>query len=115
MHYTRIYSDENGDSHFQRVELPLKDTGPLGLLSEVFDVKYLQFRENIADYYYDFHNPPAKQFIILLDGVIEITTSLGERREFSAGEILFLEDVKGRGHRTENIKKEARKSIFIQL
>lgn len=115
MHYTRIYSDNNGESHFEHVELSMKENEPLGILSEVFSVRYLQFRENIADYYWDFHNPPARQFIILLDGAIEITTSLGEKRQFGAGDILLIEDVKGKGHRTENIKKEIRKSIFIQL
>lgn len=115
MHYTRIYSDKNGDSHFENVELKLTDEGPLGCLSEVFTAKAVQFRENTADYYWDFHNPPAKQFIILLDGEIEITSSLGERRQFTAGDILLVEDIEGKGHRTENIRKEKRKSVFIQL
>jgi hypothetical protein len=115
MHYTRIYSDANGESHFERVEIPLKDGGPLGSMSEVTKAKALQFRENAADYYWDFHNAPARQFIILLDGEIEITTSLGEKRQFTAGDILLVEDTEGKGHRTENIKKEKRKSIFIQL
>jgi quercetin dioxygenase-like cupin family protein len=115
MHYTRIYSDENGESSFENVEVKLTDEGPLGALSEVFTAKAVQFRENSADYYWDFHNPPARQFIILLDGEIEITTSLGEKRKFSSGDILLVEDIKGKGHRTENIKKEKRKSVFIQL
>ena len=115
MHYTRIYSDNNGDSHFETIELALKPEGPLGSMSEVFSTKALQFRENTADFYWDFHNPPARQFVIMLDGEIEITTSLGERRKFTAGDILLLEDIEGKGHRTENIKKEIRKSIFIQL
>lgn len=115
MHYTRIYSDKTGDSHFETVELKLTDEGPLGSLSEVFNAKVLQFRENTSDYYWDYHNPPARQFIILLDGEIEITTSLGEKRRFSAGDILLVEDINGKGHRTEHTKKEKRKSVFIQL
>lgn len=115
MHYTRIYSDKKGESHFETVELKLTDEGPLGAMSEVLSAKAVQFRENTADYYWDYHNPPSKQFIILLDGEIEITTSLGERRQFTAGDILLLEDTEGKGHRTEQIKKEKRKSVFIQL
>ncbi|HLN21600.1 MAG TPA: hypothetical protein VK213_10955 [Bacteroidales bacterium] len=115
MRYTRIFPDEQGESHFEDVEIILKKNGPLGHMSDVFEVRLLQFRENIADYYWDYHNAPAKQFIILLDGEIEITTSLGEKRRFSAGNILLVEDVEGKGHRTENITREPRKSIFIQL
>lgn len=115
MHYTRIYSDANGESHFEVVEIQLKDNGHLGFVSEVMKAKAIQFRENPADYYWDFHNAPARQFILLLDGEIEITTSLGEKRQFTAGDILLVEDTEGKGHRTENVKKEKRKSIFIQL
>lgn len=115
MHYTRIYSDMDGESHFETVNIHLKEEGPLGSLSEVISARALQFRENNSDYYWDFHNPPARQFIIMLDGEIEITTSLGEKRRFLAGDILLVEDVAGKGHKTENIKREKRKSIFIQL
>jgi len=115
MHYTRIYSDPEGESHFETVIVPLTDNGIIGYLSETYEVKSILFRENKADYKWDFHNSPAKQFIILLDGEIEITTSLGETKLFSAGDILFVEDTHGKGHKTRNIKKQIRKSIFIQI
>jgi hypothetical protein len=44
-------------------------------------------------YDYDFHTAPARQYIILLDGAIAIETSLGEKREFKAGDVLLVEDV----------------------
>lgn len=93
----------------------MREEGPLGSLSDVMSAKAIQFRENNSDYYWDYHNAPARQFIILLDGEIEITTSLGEKRRFIAGDILLVEDLTGKGHKTENIKREKRKSIFIQL
>jgi hypothetical protein len=34
MHYTRIYSDSLGESHFETVIVPLKDNGDIGYLSE---------------------------------------------------------------------------------
>lgn len=115
MHYTRIYSDVQGESNFETVIVPLNDKGLVGYLSESIPVKSVQFRENKADYKWDFHNSPAKQFIILLDGEVEITTSMGETKQFVAGDILLVEDTHGKGHKTRNIKKQIRKSIFIQL
>lgn len=115
MRYTRIYSDEQGESHFADVEVQLSNQGKLGSLSEKFPVKSVQFRENPAEYDWDFHNAPDKQFVILLDGAIEITTSLGEKRTFRSGDILLVEDTTGKGHKTSNIEKEVRKSLFIQL
>jgi hypothetical protein len=115
MHYTRVYSDSSGDTHFETVIVPLSDGGDIGYLSEKFDVKALLFRETKADYDLDFHTAPARQFIILLDGEIEITTSLGETMQFSAGEVLLMEDTAGKGHQTRHLKSMIRKSLFLQL
>lgn len=87
----------------------------IGDLSRKFPVKSIQFRESPPDYDWDFHHAPQRQFILLLDGEIEITTSLGEKRIFRGGDILLAEDTTGKGHKTRNLKKELRKSVFIEL
>lgn len=115
MIYTRIYSDTNGNSHFEEVVVPLHDKGVVGFLSANFVVSELQFRENKMDYSWDFHTAPARQFIVLLDGEIEIETSLGDVRRFKGGDVLFVEDVSGKGHRTRNITQRIRRSLFIKL
>lgn len=115
MHYTRLYTDANGDSRFEDVEITLHDKGMIGALSEKYPVKSLQFRQNEAGYDWDFHNAPARQFIVLLDGEIEITTSLGVTRHFQGGEVVFVEDTDGKGHKTRNVKQQIRHSIFIEL
>jgi hypothetical protein len=113
MNYTRIYTDENGDSRLELVELPLVDFGSVGFLSSTIDVSHLQFRETKSDYDWDFHVAPNRQFIILLNGQIEITTSLGDVRTFKGGDILLAEDTKGKGHKTRNLTNAKRKSLFI--
>jgi len=115
MKITRIFSDEEGESHFEDLEIPLIDQGEIGYLSENFEVKRLQFRKVSADYDYDFHHAPQKQFIVLLDGGVEIETSLGELRQFQTGEILLVEDTVGKGHKTRNLEKKERTSLFIHL
>ncbi|MCK7557243.1 hypothetical protein MKQ70_20435 [Chitinophaga sedimenti] len=52
---------------------------------------------------------------MLIDGEIEITTSLGDTRRFKGGDVLLLEDTEGKGHRTKNIIPVRRKSLFITL
>ncbi|WP_263602604.1 hypothetical protein [Chryseobacterium sp. PET-29] len=115
MKITRIFSDEEGESYFEDLEIPLIDQGEIGYLSENFEVKKLQFRKVSADYNYDFHHAPQKQFIVLLDGGVEIETSLGELRRFQTGEILLVEDTVGKGHKTRNLEKKERTSLFIHL
>lgn len=115
MKVTRVYSDDNGDSRFEDVEIELFDNGEIGRLSKNIEVKSLQFRAVSADYKYDFHHAPQRQFIVLLEGGVEIETSLGEIRQFKTGEILLVEDTSGKGHRTKNLEKRERTSIFIHL
>lgn len=111
----RIYSDENGDSHFDELEIPLHPQGMAGQLSDPIDVKSVIFREVDPDYDWDFHPAPARQYIVLLDGEIEIETSLHKVKRFRQGDILLVEDTTGKGHKTKNIKPIKRKSLFITL
>lgn len=112
---TRIYSDDKGESHFEKRLIPLEQAGEIGSLSPLLPGKGVIFREVPAGYDYDFHTAPRRQYIILLDGEIEIETSLGEKRRFRGGEILLVEDTTGKGHKTRNLKKETRRSLFIPL
>src|SRR5690554_5211627 len=112
---TRIYNDTNGDSHFEDVAVDLKDGGEIGFLSELVPAKGIIFREVLPSYDYDFHTAPQRQYIILLDGEIEIETSLGEKRQFKAGDVLLMEDTTGKGHKTKNLTAVKRRSIFISL
>jgi uncharacterized cupin superfamily protein len=67
------------------------------------------------EYDFDWHPAPQRQYIVLLDGEIEITVADGEARRFRGGDVLLVEDTKGRGHRTRTVDKRPRRSIFITL
>lgn len=115
MKVTRVYADARGESHFAELDISLKDGGSIGYLSERYPVKSVIFRENSADYNYDWQCAPQRQYIILLDGEIELETSDGERRHFRGGDILLVEDVSGRGHRTRTVNNQPRRSLFVTL
>ena len=112
---TRIYSDEKGESCFEDITVPLQSEGEIGFLSDIIKVKEIIFRTVKPSYDYDFHNAPQKQYIILLDGEIEIETSKGEKRNFKGGDILLMEDTEGKGHKTRNLVDIERRSVFITL
>ncbi len=115
MNITRLYADRDGESHFGEIEIALRDMGPIGRLSERLPVKEIIFRENDADYDYDWHNAPQRQYIVLLDGEIEIEVSDGEKKVFRGGDVLLVEDVDGKGHRTRVTNNEPRRSLFVTL
>lgn len=112
---TRIFSDDAGESHFEDLKIPLNENGEIGFLSEKQAVSGIIFRKVKPDYDFDFHQAPARQYIILQEGAIEIETSLGEKRIFEPGNVLLVEDTSGKGHRTRNLKKAVRSSIFVTL
>ena len=115
MRVTRITTDANGESRFEDGEVSLRDSGEIGRLSEPVAARSVIFRENAPDYDYDWHRAPERQFIVLLDGEIEIEVGSGETRRFSGGDILLVEDTTGRGHRTRTVDGSRRRSLFIPL
>jgi hypothetical protein len=115
MKITRVYSDSAGESHFEDIEVSLSDSGQIGWLSEEIPANGIIFRENDADYNYDWHNAPQKQYVIMLDGEIEIQTSDGNKRIFHGGDVFLVEDVTGKGHKARITNNKPRKSIFITL
>jgi hypothetical protein len=115
MKIVRVYADERGETHFGEVNIELADAGPIGLLSRPVTAKSVIFRKNHRDYDYDWHTAPQRQLIVLRDGAIELEVSDGSRRTVRGGDILLMEDVTGRGHRTRNVEPCERRSLFVVL
>lgn len=115
MRITRVYATPDGVSHFEDVEVPLADAGAIGRLSAPEEARQVRFRETAPDYDYDWHPAPARQYIVLLDGEIELEVGDGETRRFRGGDVLLVEDTAGRGHRTRTVGGERRRSIFVTL
>jgi hypothetical protein len=100
----RIYSDENGESHFADAEIPfsiLPTTSGLPDMQSSPRMTSSTFQliatppSAIAD---GWHPTPRRQFILFLRGSLDIQTSDGEMRRFEPGSMLFVEDTSGKGH-----------------
>jgi hypothetical protein len=115
MKVTRIYADKDGESHFAELDIPVQDAGEIGALSGLFPVKEIIFRETNGDYNYTWHNAPCRQFVLMLQGSVEIEVSAGTRRTFHSGDILLAEDTTGRGHISRAVNGQPRKSVFVTL
>lgn len=113
MKYTRIYNDTSGTSRFGEADVTLESAGEIGRLSALMPAGGVIFRETDDTYDYDWHPAPRRQWLILLDGEIEIETGCGEIRRFRGGDILRLEDTAHRGHRTRQLSPGTRRSVFI--
>lgn len=115
MRITRVYTGEDGESHFEDVELPLEDRGAIGRLSELVKATGIVFRETDADYALGFHNAPRRQYVINLEGSVELEVGDGTRRVLGPGDILLAEDTTGRGHVSRAASSGRRRCIFVTL
>ncbi len=114
MKVTRLYTGEDGKSHFEEIEYELHPSG-VGLLSEKIEATGMILRETAADYDLDFHNAPRRQFIINLDASVEIEVGDGTSRVIGPGEIFLAEDTTGQGHMSRAVDGKVRHSVFVTL
>ena len=89
----RVFSDSDGESHIEDIELA--DHPELGALLNISEVRVQEFdgSRNM-----DFHPLPERRLIVHLSGEVEIGASDGAKRVLRAGDIRLMEDTSGKGH-----------------
>jgi hypothetical protein len=115
MPVVRIYTGPDQRSHFEDVQVPLNDQGKVGFLSAVTKATGVVFRETGGDYNYDFHVAPRRQYVVNLEGEVEIEVGDGAKRVLRSGDILLAEDTTGQGHISRSVAGKPRRSLFITL
>ena len=105
MKITKLYTGEDNKSYFEELAINIDHSHPLGHYSEKYPATGIKFREFKEDAHYDWHNAPQPQYIIYLEGKVEVETSGGEKRTFGPGDILFATDLSGKGHITRTLSK----------
>jgi quercetin dioxygenase-like cupin family protein len=115
MKYVHLYTGTDGKSHFKDVEAEIKDAGSRGQRSELMKATGMLFSISGADYSLDFHPAPRRQFVITLDGEVEITASDGEKRLLRHGDVMLADDTTGRGHISRAVNNRPWTAIFVTL
>jgi len=111
----RLYTGDDGHSHFEDIFIPFISQGDIGSLSKKYEATGIIFRETPSDYHFVWHNAPCRQYIVMLDNSVEIEIHDGTKRVIGMGEILLAEDTTGSGHVSRSINDRPRKSVFITL
>ena len=115
MRIHNLYVDANGETHFRDIEVAWVEERNFSKLSARLPATGIIFRETSADYDLDWHPAPRRQYIINLDGGVQITASDGESRIIGAGEVLLVEDTSGKGHLSKSVGGKLRRSIFVPI
>ena len=95
----RIYADEKGDAHLEELTLSTK-AGKGIRTAQGVPIRGMYIREYMPNAFVDWHTVPVRQFAITILGELEVEVFNGVRRRISTGELVFLEDTKGKGHIT---------------
>ena len=115
MKVTRLYTGLDNESHFEDIDIPLNSKGGADRRSELKKATGILFRETGGEYSLDWHNAPRRQFIITLEGQVEIVIGDGTKRQLGPGDILLAEDTTGRGHISRAVNNQPRTSIVVTL
>ena len=120
MKYTRIFSDEKGETHFEDVDIKFDTvefappTPPINLSTYNLASRYA-FCVFPSGWYGDWHTTPRRQIFFVLSGESEVQVSDGEVRRFSAGGVLLVEDTWGKGHLSRVLGSKDMVVAVIQL
>jgi quercetin dioxygenase-like cupin family protein len=115
MRIHNLYEDAAGQSHWRDIEVEWVEETRGGRLSRRFPATGIIFREVPAQYELDWHPAPRRQYIINLDAGVELTASDGEARIIGAGEVILVEDTRGKGHLSKAVENKVRQCIFVAI
>jgi quercetin dioxygenase-like cupin family protein len=84
-------------------------------MSELVKARGVIFRETSGNYDFEWHNAPRRQYVVNLEGEVEIEIGDGTKRILGSGEILLAEDTTGQGHISRAVGGKPRKSLIIPV
>ncbi len=105
-HLFHLWTDAKGDTHLE--ELKLANNRRAAIPGVTLNFSGLPAGERAAL----LHNAPARQFAVTVSGQIDVEASDGTRAHLNVGDMAFLEDTTGKGHKT---LEEGAGSIFLRV
>jgi hypothetical protein len=111
-HYTRLFTDEQGESCFEEVAIRLEQALPVQGIDPLAIAPFLSAEGTFwaggsTTWKGDALHPAPRRFIIVtVQGEYEVTTSKGDVRRFPRGSVLLVEDTTGKGHSTKIVSDE---------
>ena len=99
MQVVRIYTGDDGESHFEEINLPYEKVAEAERTA-VENAENIHFRRYQPGGFIDWHTAPRRQYVICISGQIEIGLGDGSKHLFGPGDARLVEDTTGQGHTT---------------
>ena len=109
MKFPRIYTDEQGETHIGVRDVPAHEArvgpppNPVGQMTETEAVSSFVAFSAPAGTEVPSHNAPQPYICIVLSGEGEVVTSDDTTLRLGPGELIYCDDVSGKGHVTRSI------------
>ena len=123
MQYVRIYTGSDGETHFEDMEIHLKEVNfappappaPPVHLSDFTAARQWAFLSLPPGWEGDWHPTPTRQAFFYLVGLVDIEVGDGETRRFVPGDVVIVEDTTGKGHRSKTVGDETSLQACVQM
>jgi hypothetical protein len=109
MEITRLYTGDDGQTHIEYLDISDQKW------SELQPATGIAFRSQPPGHFIDWHPAPRRQYVITLDGEMEIGLADGSVQRFGPGHVTLAEDVTGKGHTTRVVGDKPRITATIPL
>ena len=110
MKIVRVYSGDDGESHFQEVS-----PDEMAQIVNRLGSGDIELNRRTAPSFYDYHTAPRRQYVVFLEGTGEFETADGAKVQMDVGDILVAEDLTGHGHIARGLGEGVRTSLAIPL
>ena len=107
--FPRVHADEHGDTHVGVREIPTHDAAlgpppnPVGRMTDPIAVSSMVTFSAPAGTSATWHTAPRPYVCIVLQGEGEVVASDGTTLRLGPGDVVFFDDVTGKGHITRAI------------
>jgi quercetin dioxygenase-like cupin family protein len=110
MGITRLYTGADGQTHIEELDFASHPE-----LTQLLATKGVVFRTTEPGRFSDWHTAPRRQFVITLEGEVEIGLADGSVHRFGPGHVNLAEDLTGKGHTTRVVGNKPRVTATIHL
>jgi hypothetical protein len=106
----RVWSDAQGETHLEEINIATKGRSTIpGMVMNFSGVVTGPGGPRGGE---QLHNTRVRQFAVTVYGQIDVEASDGTRAHLRTGDMSFIEDVTGKGHRTFETGSQ---SVFLQV
>jgi quercetin dioxygenase-like cupin family protein len=110
MQITRLFTGPDDQTHIEWITL---EDHPE--LAELGPATGIAFRITPPGHFIDWHTAPRRQYVMTLQGEVEIGLGDGSVHRFGAGHITLAEDLTGRGHTTRVVGDQPRITATVPV